>query len=408
MASERRHLTDAWLEKQAAQSGRRHIYDTALRSFGATIHPSGKKVFFLFRRVHGRPRRIRIGTFPSLPVHVARAEASKKIALIEEGRDPLEHRHAQTVDDLFNGYLDRHLRVYAKNPDRAMYQAKWLFKFLEPWKGRRAVSIRRGHVAELHAAVGKESGEYAANRVLQLTRSLFNWAIRSELFAGENPASNLALFHEAKRTRFLQKDECPKFFAALRDEPNRDLSDYVWLALMTGARRGDILAMRWADLSIEKHDIDGVATETGTWTIPDPKAREVYAVALMPEAIKVLKARRASSTSEWVFPGDGKSGHLVEVKKAWEQFRTRAGLGDLRMHDLRRSLGSWMAANGASLPEIQKTLGHRSYASTQIYAVLDVNAIRPAVEGATRAMMAAGKKRIPPPALPAAPRRRRG
>ena len=399
MASERRHLTDKWLAKQSKPATRRIIYDTALRSFVVTIHPTGKKTFFLYRRVDGKPTRIHIGNFPSLPVFEARSEASKKIALIETGRDPLEIRHTQTLDNLFNGYLDRHLRVFAKTPDRAVYQAKWLFKFFEPWKTRRITSIRRRQIAELHAEIGKSSGGYTANRVLQLIRSVFNWAIRSELFHGENPASKLPVFHEAKRTRFLQKAECLKFFTALRDEQNRDLSDFVWLALMTGARRGDILGMRWADVN----------AKTGVWTIPDPKAREAYVVALMPQALEVLEKRRIEicAGSEWVFPSRSASGHVVEVKKAWEVFRKRAELGDLRMHDLRRSLGSWMAESGASMPVIQKTLGHRSYVSTQIYAHLNVDSVRPSVTTATQAMIAAGKEQAPTPTALPAPRKER-
>ena len=93
---------------------------------------------------------------------------------------------------------------------------------------------------------------------------------------------------------------------------------------------------------------------------------------------------------EWVFPSYGKTGHLVEPKKAWNRLLDRAEISDLRIHDLRRTLGSWQAATGASLPVIGKSLGHKNQATTAIYARLDLDPVRQAVNTATAAMLAAG------------------
>jgi integrase len=91
-----------------------------------------------------------------------------------------------------------------------------------------------------------------------------------------------------------------------------------------------------------------------------------------------------------VFPGRGKTGHLVEPKTAWARILKRAGLQNLRLHDLRRTLGSWQAATGASLPIIGKSLGHKSLAATQVYARLNLDPVRAAVNTATDAMLLAG------------------
>jgi integrase len=114
-------------------------------------------------------------------------------------------------------------------------------------------------------------------------------------------------------------------------------------------------------------------------------------VALSPIVLRLLENRKATSTGEWVFPGRGRTGHLVEPKSAWKRILKRAGLQDLRLHDLRRTLGSWQAATGASLPIIGKTLGHKSLSTTQIYARLNLDPVRLAVNTATDAMLLAGR-----------------
>src|ERR1019366_1039175 len=136
-----------------------------------------------------------------------------------------------------------------------------------------------------------------------------NWAIDHEIWVGANPARKIALFPEHSRDRFLKAEEVPKFLQELSVEPNRDLRDFIWISLMSGARRGDVLSARWDDISFDTH----------SWRIPDPKARVPYIVPLMPEAIEVLKLREAvPKDSPWVFPGTGRTGHLAGLKRPWQ------------------------------------------------------------------------------------------
>ena len=139
--------------------------------------------------------------------------------------------------------------------------------------------------------------------------------------------------------------------------------------------------MRWEELNLAR----------ATWIIPAEKSKsgEAVHVALTPPVLRILKERKLNSISEWIFPGTGRSGHLVEPKSAWKRILKRAGLTDLRLHDLRRTLGSWQAATGASLPIIGKSLGHKSLQATQIYARLNLDPVRDAVNTATNAMLAA-------------------
>ena len=99
------------------------------------------------------------------------------------------------------------------------------------------------------------------------------------------------------------------------------------------------------------------------WRIKETKNGTPQTVALSPEAIQILENRKPDDDEEFVFPGSGKSEHLEEPKKGWKRILERAGISDLRIHDLRRTLGSWQLKQGASLPIIGKSLNHKSLGS---------------------------------------------
>jgi len=182
--------------------------------------------------------------------------------------------------------------------------------------------------------------------------------------------------------KLLQSDELPAFFKALAEEPNDTLRDYFLISLLTGARRSNVLEMQWKQIHLDRAE----------WRLPTTKNGEPQTITLTPEVIEILRARQTYD-SMWVFPGTGVTGHLVEPKKAWRRVLERAGIADLRIHDLRRTLGSWQAKTGASLVIVGKSLNHKSPSTTAIYARLDLDPIRASVERATDAMLtAAGLK----------------
>jgi integrase len=197
-----------------------------------------------------------------------------------------------------------------------------------------------------------------------------------------NPAGKGAVeyFRETERERFLQPAEIPAFFTALDACPNETIKDYVYLSLWTGGRRSNVQAMRW----------DQIDLEGATWTIPasTSKSGEAMKIHLPSAALEILK-RRAGNDSPWVLPSRGATGHLTEPKTAWKAILTAAGITDLHLHDLRRSLGSWMAASGASLPMIGRQLGHHDTQTTAIYARLNVAPVRQFVDTAVEAIIKA-------------------
>jgi integrase len=209
--------------------------------------------------------------------------------------------------------------------------------------------------------------------------AVFTYMLAQERFNGQNPATRIQKNPAPSRDRFLQADELTPFFKALSESPNETMRDFFLMALLTGARRANVSAMRWAD-------VDLVA---GVWRIAKTKNGTPQTVTLSPEAVAVLHARKDGG-GVFVFPGDGVTGHIVEPKKAWATLLKTAGIENLRIHDLRRTLGSWQARTGASLPIIGKSLNHKTHQATAIYARLDLDPVRQSVNTATAAMMEAG------------------
>jgi integrase len=116
------------------------------------------------------------------------------------------------------------------------------------------------------------------------------------------------------------------------------------------------------------------------------KAGRSHLLPLPTPVVDIFRSLASRDKSEWVFPGWGSTGHLTEPKMAWQRIRTRAGVPDVRIHDLRRTLGSWLSGQGYNLQLIGKALNHSSVSTTQIYARLDINPLREALERNARLM----------------------
>jgi len=132
-----------------------------------------------------------------------------------------------------------------------------------------------------------------------------------------------------------------------------------------------VMSMKWSDIH---WGLD-------LWTIADTKNGDSLTVNLTRHALAVLQRRYDTKTSDcWVFPGTGKTGHLVSPKNAWKKILQRAEISDLRIHDLRRTVGSYMAIQGVDSKIIGKALGHRSIQATAVYSRLTQDPVRRALE----------------------------
>lgn len=382
------------------ERGERAVYlDSKTTGLQVRVTDTGAKTFSVFRRTKGgRPERITLGRFPEMTVEQARRQAANINTEIVNGGKPAQVKRAHKETPTFSEVLDIYIAqkrkkngAYLSERTKAEYrqQAKLHLKQLSPLK---LPEINPESIERLHRKIGKTT-PYAANRVRALVSGVFKFALDRKMYSGGNPASGIQDFPETPRDRFLQSDELPRFFKALAEEPNETLRDYILMALLTGARRSNLLAMRWRDVNLAE----------GVWRIPRTKNGTPQNVTLSPEALTILKARKQTADDEavYVFPGVGESGHIEEPKKAVIRVMERAEIpygrkveNGVTLHDLRRTLGSWQAKTGASLAIIGKSLNHQSQQTTAIYARLDLDPVRAAVNTATSAMMeAAGLKK---------------
>ncbi|WP_437201997.1 tyrosine-type recombinase/integrase [Planctomicrobium sp. SH664] len=390
------------LTKQSIQtlkppkSGRDYWYDDRTPTLAVCVTATGKRTFYSVRKIDGRTVRIRFGTFPEITIEQARNLCVRASAAVSEGRNPhaekRERRQEWTVGELFDWYMAAHSRPHVKSwrEEQRLYD-----RYLTGWGSRRLSSVKRSDVQALHQKIGTGHGQTAANRLIQMFCNVFNVASRLEVWSGDNPASKIRKFKLKARERFLQPDEVPKLFEAIDADASPDIADYVRLAIFTGARRWNLLTMRWDQIDLKE----------AIWTIPETKNGDTVRIALAPPALEILTHRQkiAAETEKlslerraYVFPSrtaTGKYPHLSYPHVAWWRICKRAGLEDLRLHDLRRSLGSWQAAAGASLSVIGKSLGHKSQSATAIYARLNLDPVRQSVEAAVAAMIDASKSR---------------
>ena len=345
-------------------------------------YPSGKKVFLYIRCVNYKTTPFKIGYFPELNVAEARIEADRLSSAIAKGEDPLrqrkEKRIGETFEEIFNHYLEQHLKINCRTwkVDEQRFNG-----YCGDISNRLAKETTCTDITALHRKISSKNGSVIANRVIQLIRRTFNYAIASGARL-TNPAANFKKTKEESRERFLDAVELKRFFVALSKE-KKVWQDFFFILLFTGARRSNVLAMKWRDIDIERR----------VWIIPKEefKTGKSKDVVLSQPVIDILLERFKTNAGEWVFPSYSGSGHLAEPKMTWESIRKNACLNNVRIHDLRRTFGSWQAATGASLSVIGKTLGHDNTQTTAVYARLNTSSVVEAVNKATQAMLEAAR-----------------
>jgi integrase len=404
--------------------GRAAFYDDTVRGLMVEVTPSGTKSFRVYRKFRGRPIKITLGVFdsdvpetrdlpdgaapldllgnyPSLNVRMARKLAIAVIAELDTGVNPVETtsqaRKGMALGEMFKKY-----KSYLKGDGRKTVPAlvwtweRYLGELPESakkphgaertkapggvdWERRHLGEITHEQVSRLRLDLGEKVGRTTANRVIELLRAMYNFAKKQRLYQGENPAAGNGKFHLPSRERYLQADEANKFFKALDSHQDQDFADFVRVALYTGARRGNVLRMRWDEVNL-----DGAR-----WTLSGERMKngENLTVPLVSETVAVLRRRAEKKNgAEWVFPGNNPAGHMGPPKKKWKKLAAAAEVPDLHFHDLRRSLGSWMASNGANTVLTMRALGHKTIDAALIYQRLAADPVREAMQKAVSAI----------------------
>jgi integrase len=373
------------LETIEPSEARQTFFDELMPGLAVKVSPTGHKAFYYcFRAGKGRnapKKQIQLGVFPGVTVEQARLKARQYQAQVIQGQDPAvelqEAKTAETVAQVLKIFLAQHL-VKKKAHTRTQYEGLARL-YIMPELGKLKVeAVAHRDIARLHHELRDRPS--MANRLAAVLSVFFNWCeANGYRERGSNPVPGLKKFSEKKRTDFLTAEDLGTIGAALADlERSQKISPIMAAALrvliLTGARKTEILSLKWSYLDLE----------SGLATLPDSKTG--FKVIQLPDpAVEVLKSLPRLS-DEYVFPSF-KAGaltpHVSELRPTWVIVLARAGIGGRwRIHDLRHALASAMVKSGSSLPFVGKILGHTQAATTERYAHLEVNPARQALETA--------------------------
>ncbi|UCM85576.1 MAG: tyrosine-type recombinase/integrase [Rickettsia endosymbiont of Culicoides impunctatus] len=344
----------------------------------------GSKTFYFGKKFDNIYHRIKIGRFPDLSLIEARIKVVKLKSQIAKGINPMKERKAQlsnksSVKLTFEELLDKYINDHAKYNNKRWQDYKdTIERHAKDLYSIKLSNISKSDIHDKFNELSKKAGIYAANRFIDILRSIFNKAIEWELLK-INPVVGIKKHKEHSRDRYLTREELPKFFVVLSEEKNQLIKDFILISLYTSARKGNVLTMRWENIRF----VDKI------WYIPNTKNGIPQSLPLLDQAVEILAARKQQSTSEWVFPSEtSSSGHLQEPKKAWKRICQKAGIQDLRIHDLRRTIPSWMAMTGANQYVIGKVLNHEDPRSTAVYARLGLDTVREYMNKAVNSIVA--------------------
>lgn len=385
-ASVRVKLTEDRITKLPLPSvGAAYTHDSEVPALAVRVTPGGTRSFVLVKKIAGRPHRVTLGRHPGLSLGEARRAARRILGEIAAGVDVVTEAKARrlrgvTLAEVWPDYV-AHIRRKKRNRTWARDEQRWKQEIAPKIGKKVAAEVTTADLQRLVDRVG-EKYPIAANRIAALLGAFMGFVARKHGLP-TNPAKGLERFPENVRERFVRAEEMGVLLEAIRVE-GEPWADLFELALWTGARRGAVLSMAWHDLDLQH----------GVWLIPasTAKNKKPAALPLTTPALIILKRRLTLRAGEaFVFPSTSRTGHVTTVAKAWKRILQRAGLHDLRIHDLRRSVGSWLAGGGASAFVIQRALTHASAASAKHYAHLDVTAVRAAMAQVAEAMQAAAR-----------------
>jgi integrase len=390
-----KRFTDAQLKGLKPSNKRRILYEDGGKGFGIRVEPSGRKSFFLeFRFGEGKERRnriITIGQFPRVTLTKARSIAGQYLDEIEQGIDPattkqtkkITNRNALTVNDLVEEYIEKWAKV--KKKERSWKEDERLLKKdITPVMGRKkAKDIRRRDIVLLLDEIVERGAVIIANRVLAVTRKMFNFAVGRDIIDASPCVQIPAPSKENRRERNLSEDEIKVFWDKLDDAKiSKEIKLALKFLLITGQRKSEVIEAEWKEFDFKAK----------WWTIPAKKAKnkQTHRVPLTPMAIEILnEARKITGEYQFAFaspvgstkrnpsklvgssPILGSSvDHALRDNLTDDPKTNRINvfkLDHFTPHDLRRTSASMMTRAGVQRLTVKKILNHADREITAVY-----------------------------------------
>lgn len=354
-----------------------YIRDALQPGLIVAVTPGGVISFQLYRKFKGAPKRVTLGKWPELSVTEARRLAQAAVAKMLKGIDPVAEKRADrnrgvTLADAFAAYF----KARKLTPNTMIGYQNIQRQYLDSWQARPLTSITRVEIARRHQDI---SAQYPAqaNKVMRILRAVFNFARGEYLdehgrpLLPDNPVGILS--HRRQWNRENQRSDCIRpqelvdWWRALPTAADPVTADYLRLILLTGLRRREAAALRWANVDFKARTLTVTATKNG----------RDHTLPLSDYLIDLLTRRRDAAPGDFVFPGTGGSGHIEQPKNACYRLRDNTGV-DCSVHGLRRTFAS--IAESLDIPgySLKRLLNHatRGDVTANHYLVIDIERLR--------------------------------
>lgn len=382
------------------------LWDTEAPALALRVTPTGRKTYVFESRLKGATLRLRIGTAADWPIGKARSEAQRLKMMVDAGTDPREVERQQKADKaaVIAAAASQTLTVgevwplYLQN-GRPKRRAAWKPRYQADLKAMAApggVKKKRGagltRPGPLFPLLGlalpdvnqdtlkswfdleANSGKHQATRALMMFRGFMRWCSSKPEYrslinrdAGRAAAIVESLPSNIRRTDALESAQVPGWWNGVEQLINRTASVYLRTLLLTGARREEIAALKWADVDFQWRKL----------TLAD-KVDATRVIPLTPYLAQQLAA--LPRINEFVFASTGKAGRIADTRASHAKALQSAGIDRLTIHGLRRSFSLLGEFAGAPAGAIAQVMGHKPSATAEGYRPRSVDALRPYLE----------------------------
>jgi integrase len=392
-----------------------HFANGDIPGFGLRLFPSGARSYVVWlRTTSGQKRLHTLGKHGVVTVQMARELARTTLADASRGLDPQQARQQARMGDSIKEFAEVYLNDHAREHKKSWEQDQWrLGKHVLPKLGNRKLKdLSRSEVSSFYRSIGATS-KAEANRCLALLSAMYKKAIEWQVVPEDfiNPARGIQKYVLKSRDRWVQDAELPAFWSAVEGEPDIFVRAAISLLILTGLRKSEMLTLEWKHVDLHRKEFRLEETKNG---------QRRY-VPLNGPAVDILRSLPRALRNTYVFPGEAPGTHRSNLDKAWRRCRARmwlslnpeaaaelreqaeadvrrrpkrasrsaeaiqarlleltdehaGGSEGIRLHDLRRSCGSHLAADDVSLQKIGAVLGHKSLVTTRTYARLSESA----------------------------------
>ena len=341
------------------------LHDSGCKGLMLEIRASGGKTFYLrYKDERQKVRQFRLGDAKDLSLEQARKKADSLRARVAMGEDPAVDKVVKRSTPVLRDFIMDSYLPYVKVNKRS-WDTDWslLKNHIIPNFGDLYMdSFTKQHLFGFIAKHRETHAPASVNRVIILLRFIFNCAIRWDTPGiKNNPTAGVPLLEENnKKERYLSEAEAQALFASVQQSDSAMLQFIIPMLILTGTRKREVLDAKWSEFDFERR----------IWRIGMSKSGKARHVPMSDGVIRLLQSVPRMANSEYVFANPKTGKPFVSIFSSWDSARKRAGLTDVRIHDLRHSFASFLVNGGRSLYEVQKILGHTQIKTTQRYAHL--------------------------------------